>query len=125
MRPYFPGYLFVRTRLEDVGQSVFAWLPFVNGLVSFGAEPAVVPEELVGMLKRRVDEINAAGGLQMVGLVKGDTVLIHGGPFDKYEAIFDAHVGGSERVHVLLRLLEQRQVRVDLPLEQIEKKKKR
>lgn len=125
VRPFFPGYLFVRTRLAEVGQSVFAWLPFAQGLVSFGGEPAVVPDELVGIIRRRVDEINAAGGEQMVGLVRGETVLIRGGPFDNYEAIFDSRVKGSERVRVLLWLLERRQIRLDLPLQQIEQKKRR
>jgi transcriptional antiterminator RfaH len=124
-RPYFPGYMFVQTRLVDVGQSVFAWLPFARGLVSFGGEPAVVPDDLVAMIRRRVDEINAAGGEQMVGLIRGEKVLIRGGPFDNYEAIFDAHVAGSERVRVLLRLLEHRQVRLDLPSQQIEQIKRR
>ena len=124
VRPYFPGYLFVRTCLADVGESIFAWLPFGQGLVSFGGEPAEVPELLVGAIQRRIEEINAAGGEQMVGLGRGDAVIIHGGPFDSYQGIFDMRVTGSERVRILLNLLDRRQLRLDLPAGQIEQIKR-
>ena len=125
VRSYFPGYLFVHTQLAEVGESMFSWLPFGQGLVSFGGEPAVVPEALVVAIRRRVDEINAAGGEQLAGLAEGDAVIIRGGAFDGYQAIFDARAEGSERVRVLLKLLQARQVRLDLPAGQIEQIKRR
>ncbi len=124
VRPYFPGYLFVHVDTAQTGLSAFQWMPFCQGLVSFGGEPAVVPEGLVAAIRRRVDEINAAGGEQLAGLAKGDSVLIHGGAFDGYQAIFDARTTGSERVQVLLKLLQARQVRLDLPASQIEQIKR-
>jgi len=125
MRPYFPGYMFVRTSLADTGPSAFAWMPFGQGLVAFGGEPAAVPEALIVALQRRVAEINAAGGEQLAGLEQGDIVTIRGGPFEGHQAIFDARIAGSERVRVLLQLLQARQVKVDLPVGQIEKTKRR
>jgi transcriptional antiterminator RfaH len=51
-------------------------------------------------------------------------VLISDGPFAGYEAIFDARISGSERVRVLLQLLNnQRQVPVELDASQIKQKK--
>jgi transcription antitermination factor NusG len=120
VRPYFPGYLFVRARLAAVGQSEFTWLPHSQGLVSFGGEPAEVPETLVQAIRRKVDEINWGGGEQLSGLMPGDTVQIQGGPFDGYKAIFDARVAGDERVRVLLSLLQVRQVKLELPVGQIQ-----
>lgn len=126
LRPYFPGYLFVRADLEKVGMSVFKWMPHTFGLVSFGGEPAIVPENLVHAIRKRVDEINAAGGEVFDGLESGDVVWIVDGPFKGYEAIFDARLPGSERVRVLLELLgSQRQVTVELNAGQIERRNKR
>jgi transcription antitermination factor NusG len=125
VRPYFPGYLFVKADLEEVGISVFQWLPHSIGLVSFGGEPSVVPENLIHAIKQRVEEIAAAGGELFHGLKPGDKVTIDYGPFEGYEAIFDTRLPGSERVRVLLQLLNnRRQVSVEMRASQIRKKKK-
>ena len=120
-RPYFPGYMFVQVDIETIGLSAFQWMPHAAGLVCFGDEPAPVPEHLILAVKKRVDEIAAAGGEVFAGLQSGDTVVISSGPFAGYEAIFDARLPGSERVRVLLQLLNnQRQVPVELSAGQIE-----
>ncbi len=105
VRPYFPGYLFVNVDLEQAGISTFQWMPHSIGLVSFGNEPAVVPDHLIQAIKKRVDEINAAGGELFNGLHPGEMVWIKEGPFRGYEAIFDARLPGSERVRVLIEFL--------------------
>ena len=68
VRPYSPGYMFVYTDLEAVGLSTFQWMPHAIGLVSYGGEPANVPENLINAIRRRVDEINEAGGELFAGL---------------------------------------------------------
>ena len=98
LRPYFPGYMFVQADLAEVGLSQFKWLPHSLGLVSFGDEPAIVPDNLIHAIKRRVEEIAEAGGELFDKLKSGDTVLISDGPFEGYEAIFDTRIPGSERV---------------------------
>jgi transcriptional antiterminator RfaH len=123
-RPYFPGYLFVRVDISEVGISTFQWMPHAIGLVVFGDEAAVVPEYLIQAIQRRVEEISAAGGELFAGLEPGDKVMINEGPFAGYEAIFDARLPGSERVRVLLQLLtSQRHVPVELNAGQIKRKK--
>lgn len=125
-KPYFPGYLFVCVDLERVGTSLFQWMPHTLGLVSFGGEPATVPEHLVEAIRKRVEEINAAGGENLEGLQAGDVVRIVGGPFDGYEAIFDARLPGSERVRVLLEFLgNRRRVPIELGAGQIQKPRAR
>jgi transcriptional antiterminator RfaH len=114
IRPYFPGYLFVKADLAAVGSFVFQYLPHSAGLVSFGGEPAPVPEALVQAMHSRLGEIAAAGGEVFHGLKSGDSVLIHHGPFAGYEAIFDARLSGGERVRVLLEMLGGRRVPVEL-----------
>ena len=56
-RPYFPGYLFVRVKLAEVGQTAFSWMPYSQGLVSFDDTPAEVPDALVQAIRKRVDEV--------------------------------------------------------------------
>lgn len=114
LRPYFPGYLFVHADLESLGESFFKWMPHTIGLVSFGGEPAYVPDNLIFELRKRVEEISAAGGELFDGLKSGDVVRISSGPFAGYEAIFDVRITGSERVRVLLEFLSNRR---RLPIE--------
>lgn len=120
LRPHFPGYLFVRADLPRVGQSAFSWLPYSLGLVCFGGEPAEVPERLIEAIRRRVGEINVAGGEHLVGLEQGDAVVVNGGPFAGYKAIFDARLSGDDRVRVLLQLLQVPQLKLELPAGQIQ-----
>lgn len=123
IQPYFPGYLFVRADLEVSGISLFQWMPYSTGLVSFGGEPSVVPESLIQSLKRRLEEIEENGGETLDGLQSGDAVLIASGPLAGYEAIYDTRISGTERVRVLLKMLNQRNLPVDLEAHQIQRLK--
>jgi len=122
VRPYFPGYLFICINVNEVGLSVLQWIPHSSGLVSFGGEPAVVPESLIQAIRLRVDEIEKAGGEAFDSLRRGDSVLIQDGPFEGYEAIFDVRVPGSERVRVLLKMLNDRNLPIEMDARQIIKK---
>ncbi len=52
-------------------------------------------------------------------------MIIHSGPFAGYEAIFDLRLSGSERVRVLLKMLNNRNLPIELDSQQIEKKRPR
>ena len=124
IKPYFPGYLFIQVDLDQIGVSRLQWMPHTLGLVSFGGEPANVPENLIFELRKRMEEIAAAGGELYDGLKPGDKIYISEGPFSGYAAIFDARLPGTERVRVLLELLNnRRRVPIELPSGQIERKK--
>lgn len=122
VKAYFPGYMFVHVDLEALGVSTLQWMPQARGLVSFGGEAAVVPDSLIHAIRQRVGEISKAGGEPFDGLKRGDEVFIHDGPFAGYEAIFDLRVAGSERVRVLLQLLNKTQLPVELDAGVIRKK---
>jgi transcriptional antiterminator RfaH len=122
VKAYFPGYVFGRLDLDEMGLSTLQWVPGTVGVVSFDGIPSHVPDNLIHAIRRRVDEINLAGGENLAGLQLGETVLIQGGPFDGYEAILDARLPGSERVRVLLKLLQSRQLSLELPAAQLRKK---
>ncbi len=124
--PYFPGYLFIQADLEQVGVSIFQWMPHTLGLVAFGGEPADVPESLIQSIRLKLDAINRAGGEVFNGLKVGETIRIVDGPFSGYDAIFDTRVPGSERVRVLLEFLgNRRKVPLVIEASQIERIKRK
>ncbi len=125
IRPYFPGYMFVHVDLDDTGLSLLQWMPNSLGLVQFGGEPASVPESMIHAIRKRLEEITAAGGELFMEVAPGDKVRIHSGPFAGYDAIFDARLPGTERVRVLLQFLNERQVSVELQAGQIAPHKSR
>ena len=122
-KPYFPGYVFVHLNLEQINLSSLQWMPGATGLVSFGGQPAFVHDSLVQAIRKRVDEINTAGGELLNALKPGDEISIETGPFASYEAIFDARLSGSERVRVLLKMMSDRYVPTDISAGQIKRKK--
>jgi transcriptional antiterminator RfaH len=95
------------------------WIPGSLGLVSFGGEPACVPQALLQRIRHRVDEINNAANDMLSGLKPGDEVVIHSGPFAGYDAIFCSRLRDSERVQVFLRVLQDQRMKIDLQVSQI------
>ncbi len=83
----------------------------------------MVPENLIHAIMRRVKEISDAGGEVFDNLHKGDVVRIGYGPFEGYEALFDARIPGTERVRVLLQFLSDRYVPIELNAGQLQPKK--
>ena len=123
IKPYFPGYLFVHVDLEEIDLSSLQWMPGSIGIVSFEKEPSWVPDAVVNAIRKQVAAINVAGGENLVGLVAGDEVTVQSGPFVGYKAIFDMSLSGNERVLVLLQLLENQNMRLELPANQVKKRK--
>lgn len=123
VRPYFPGYMFVQVNLDEEGENALRWIPGTRGLVSFGGRPATVPDNLIQELKKRLALLEAAKAEQLSDLEPGDRVRIIEGPFAGYEAIFDAHLSGKERVQILLAYLSYHPHRITLGADSIEKLK--
>jgi transcriptional antiterminator RfaH len=121
VRPYFPGYLFVHADLAKGGLNLYNWLPGTHGLVTFGDVPAMVPDNLIAELRQRLRQIEADGGLVNGRYHKGERVRIISGPFAGYDAIFDAHLPGRERVRVLLAFLSNHPQPVKLNVAHIAK----
>jgi transcription elongation factor/antiterminator RfaH len=123
IKSYFPGYIFIHVDLDEIGFSTWNWLPGATGIVSFGAIPATVPDALIHAIKLRVEEINATGDEVFDVLKHGDVVEIQDGPFAGYEAIFDMRISGNDRVRVLLKLLQGKSAKVDIPANLLKVKK--
>jgi transcription antitermination factor NusG len=120
IKPYFPGYLFVRIDLKQMGSSALQWTPGAVGLIGYGGEPAFVPDSLLQAIRRHVDHINNISGEAFDSLKAGETVAITSGPFAGYRAIFDSYLPGHERARVLLQVLHDRQVCIALSKGQLE-----
>lgn len=119
IRPYFPGYLFVFTDLQQLGETVLQHMPYGTGLVKFGGEPAVVPEGLIAGIQRHLEQLarDKAGGVEEIK--NGDSVKVTSGPFNGYEGLFDIHISGTKRVRILLSLLDHRLLPVELEEEAV------
>jgi transcriptional antiterminator RfaH len=103
--PLFPRYLFIRL---GSGASAPSWAPIrstkgVSRLVTFGAQPAKVPDDLVDALR----EQEAAAQQVPVRLFKpGDRVRLTESPFAGLEGIYQM-AEGERRVMVLIELMSR------------------
>jgi len=120
-RPFFPGYVFVRLNVGELGSNALRWTEGTYGLVTFGDEPAPVPDGLIEEVRRQVESVNAAGVEIRPKMAPGDRVRIVDGAFEGYEAIFDANLAGKDRVQVLLSYLSDQPKRLIIKPEQVEK----
>jgi transcriptional antiterminator RfaH len=104
-RPFFSCYLFARVNLNHVPLSSLNWAPGVNRVVSFGGQPAVVPDEVVDWLKCRLAQIDARDYYQGLPLQPGDRLRVVKGPLKDLEAIFDRRLSSGERARVFIEIL--------------------
>lgn len=119
----FPCYLFARVDLDVVGRSVLLWTPGLRGVVSFGGVPARVSEAAIGLVRKQLAALEAAGGFPQTRFRPGERVRIREGPLAGLEAIFE-EPRPAERVRILVRFLGQAN-RAVVPLEVLEAVEKR
>jgi transcription antitermination factor NusG len=74
---------------------------------------------LLQKIRQRVDEINSTANDVLNSLKPGDEVVIRSGPFAGYDAIFCNRLHDSERVQVLLKVLQDQRMKIDLQVSQI------
>ncbi len=112
LAPLFPCYLFARFDLRD-NYFTLKYTPGVQGLVSAGREPLAVPAAIVEELGRRGQD--GVVELPTRAFSHGELVKVVEGPFKGFEAIFERYFSSSERVAILLGVVESQGVRVVLP----------
>lgn len=117
--PFFPGYLFIHVDFDHLEQSTLKWLPGAAGIVMFGGEPGIVPEEFIRKIKVHIDHANQLGDEGTENLHPGDPVIVQNSLLNGYPAIFDSYVSGKTRVRILLTLIQNDQRKFELPSEQI------
>jgi len=115
VRPFFPGYLFIHVDLDKTPISSLTYIPGAQRVVSFDYEPAVVPDDVISVIQNNVERLNRDPKKFQRDLKHGDPVIIKGGPFEGYQAIFDTALKGSDRVRLLIKLLHGQQIKVQVP----------
>jgi transcriptional antiterminator RfaH len=113
---YFPSYLFALLDFTVVPHSSIAWMPGVRRIVSFGDQPAIVADEIVKLIRRRLDDYEEIGYRR---LRQGDRVRITSGPLRDLEAVFDRPLSAADRVRILLDVVG-RMTPVEIDYSQIE-----
>lgn len=119
IRPLFPGYIFTAADLED--PAIFRVIRYtrgVNKILAQGNKAIPLQAGVIEMVRSREGEdgiIKPAFNLK-----KGDEIRVRHGFLQDLVGILDRPTSDGERVVVLLKLL-QKQVRVTLPISQIEK----
>lgn len=112
--PLFPGYLFARFPLFRLRMVQYA--NGVRNVVSFGSGPAVVSNEIIDEISKRLQ-----GGVFVPHAPRfshGEVVRIQEGPLCGLEAIFERELVGQQRAMLLMKVLVS-QVRVVLDLKSI------
>lgn len=124
IRPYFPGYLFIRTEPEMIGSSTIKWMPHSKGVVSFGGIPSIVPDTLINNILQKIGDTKDSLIEIQEEINSGTPISIEYGLFEGYEGIFDMKLEGTDRVRILLKMLSDQYVPVELEISQIQKKNK-
>ena len=119
-QPFLPGYLFVHVDFEKTSISEFQGISGSIGLVCYGDEPAYVGDALIQEIQKQVDEITDSAYNYVDRFRSGDLVVINDGPFATYKAMFDCRLSGSDRVRVLLELLQDQKIRLELSGRQLQ-----
>jgi len=98
-RPLFPRYIFAKFNAG----TQFSNISFTRGVhqvVSFGSQPAPVDEDIVQLIKARMDN----DGFVKIGdeLKQGDKIVIKAGPLRDFQGIFERELKDNERISILL-----------------------
>jgi transcriptional antiterminator RfaH len=122
--PLFPGYLFAH---EDCARGSLAQVDSTPGcghLLRFGspmartAERIAVADEVVELLRAKVQQLNQGGGLPAHHLHPGDQVQITAGPMEGLNAVFLGPLAPAARIQILLHFLGREQA-VTVPLDSV------
>ncbi len=102
LKPLFPGYIFGKFDLEQ-DYSLVRWGRGVNKILGFGGYPTPVSEEVIEIIRNRVDRSGVVR--KTVHFKPNDWVRIKTGPLKDLVGIFDRWVSDSERVRILMNLI--------------------
>lgn len=106
----FPGYLFARFVYFTSYRQIRA-MPGVSTIVHFGERPAVVPEDVVALLRANVSDTET---LEIAPLPEpGSEVLLISGPLRGLQLLVTRVMSARQRIAVLLEMLGmQREIEV-------------
>ena len=109
IRPLFPGYLFVQI---DPDQGPWRQVNSTRGvarLIRLGAEPSVVPNEIVEALMARCDKrsiLRQTSEIQSSQLHSGIQAQVTQGPFSGFVATI-SDIEPNNRINILIKIMGQ------------------
>jgi transcriptional antiterminator RfaH len=109
IRPLFPGYLFVKI---DPNQGPWRQVNSTRGvarLVRLGAEPSLVPNEIIEALMARCDEesiLRQTSETQSSQLHAGNQAQVTQGPFSGFIATI-SKIEANNRINILIEIMGQ------------------
>jgi transcriptional antiterminator RfaH len=102
-QPLFPRYLFAKFNAREQ-LSKIRFTRGVHNVVCFGDNPAPVDQNIVDIIRERIDE---KGFVKTNDELKpGDKVVIGAGPLRNLIGIFEHQIKGSDRISILLTAIE-------------------
>ena len=116
-QPFFPGYLFVKLISAQHYYTV-KWTKGVARFVGWGDKPAPIDDEVVELIRDRMDEQGRVGMVNE--LHSGEEVRIKAGPLKDFIGVFDRTVSPQGRARILLQLVGS-QVSVNVPESLVER----
>ncbi len=117
VKPVFPSYIFARF---DAGAMLHkVWFTRgVNSVVNFGQKPAVVADEIIGLIRLRMGTDGFVNLTQEIA--PGDTVRITGGPLSNFVGVFEKNASAAKRIKLLLSAVSY-QCRIEIEKDLVEK----
>jgi transcriptional antiterminator RfaH len=103
VKPFFPNYIFARFKANTM-HSKITFTRGVSRIVSFGANPTPIEDEIIELIKLQAAE----DGFIRVGepLKYGDKVVVNKGPFKSLTGMFERHATEADRVMILLTAVQ-------------------
>jgi transcriptional antiterminator RfaH len=102
-QPLFPRYLCAKFNAREQ-LSKIRFTRGVHNVVCFGDNPALVDQNIVDIIRERIDE---KGFVKTNDELKpGDKVVIGAGPLRNLIGIFEHQIKGSDRISILLTAIE-------------------
>ena len=109
IRPLFPGYLFVQIDPDQGSWRQVNSTRGVTRLVRLGAEPSVVPNEIVKALLAQCDEqsiLRQTSETQSIQLHPGNQAQVTQGPFSGFIATI-SDIEPNSRIYILIEIMGQ------------------
>ena len=101
--PFFSCYLFARLD-GSAGFSSVRWTPGLRSVISFDHQPAIVPDDVISLLKERLARMQESRHLTHP-FKPGDRVTVRSGPLADFEGVFEQGLSSRDRARILLDCL--------------------
>jgi transcriptional antiterminator RfaH len=103
LRPLFSRYIFARFDSNNSLHKIH-FTRGVHSVVSFGGFPSPVDDEIIALIRSRVDENWVLR--EDDDLTSGDKVLIEDGPLKGFMGVFERRLKATDRILILLSAIK-------------------